>query len=427
MKLGYLLGTFPKLSESFIEREIVALRRAGRAPLLFALERGDLAVAREEARAIAAEVRYVPAVLSARVLVAKMRYSLTRPIRTLSASLGYIVGGLADLDHFPGELLRSARAFALARALERAGIEHLHVHFGSFPASCAWIACRLTGIPYSLSVHAWDIYAQGVHLRAKLADARRVVFCHRAALDFARQRYPEVSADHFELIHHGVDPGRFVVPERDGSPPLRVLAVGRLEVKKGFTRLVEAAEILARRGIDFQMDIIGAGPLAEVLARMIDQPGVRDRVRLLGRQPREKVIAAMARADVLAMPCLIARTGDRDGIPNVVLEAMASGLPIAGSEHAGLAEALAHEVHGLLSPMDDPAALAESLERFAREEGLAARLGAAGRRRVEQMFNLDANVQKLIGLFDRIESERGGETRRGQAPRARANRLENGP
>ena len=208
----------------------------------------------------------------------KLRFLITRPLALMSAGMAYALGGSQDLPHFAREVRHIAAAYPLARELARGrnenAIDHLHIHFASLPASVGWLACRLSGVPYSLSVHAWDVYAQRVHLRAKLMDARKVICCHRAALDFLRREFPELPREKTALIHHGVDLDAYPTASQNRRlppEPLRIVAVGRLEPKKGFDVLVRAGAILKRRGLPFQLRIIGEGTAQarEALARLI--------------------------------------------------------------------------------------------------------------------------------------------------------------
>ena len=410
MKLAYLVGTFPSLSETFIAREILALRAAGLKPVLFALRRGELDDVNEELRALAAETIYLPSWYSPRAGWDKLRFLTTRPLALISAGMAYALGGSQDVPHFAREVRHIAAAYPLARELARGRnnkIDHLHIHFASLPASVGWLACRLSGVPYSLSVHAWDVFAQRVHLRAKLMDARKIICCHRAALDFLRRKFPELPRGKTVLIHHGVDIDAYPTAShkrRLPPEPLRIVAVGRLEPKKGFDVLVRAGAILKRRGLPFQLRIIGEGTAQarEALAGLIGAFDLTDEIQLLGRLPHERVIEHLADAALLALPTRIMPDGDRDGIANVLLEAMACGLPVVCSNLPGPAEAVRHEVEGLLTSPDDPLDVANACQRLAREDGLAARLGRAGRKRVEEKFDIEVNVRKLVDVFARL-------------------------
>jgi glycosyltransferase involved in cell wall biosynthesis len=252
-------------------------------------------------------------------------------------------------------------------------------------------------VPYALSAHAKDIWTTPpVELSRKVRDAALVLTCSSAARgyleDLADGRTP------VELVHHGVDTDHFT-PVRSTSEPPVVLSVGRLVEKKGHATLIEAAGILGERGVDFRLRVAGDGPEWPTLQRLVHRLGLGDRVTFLGPLTEPEVRAEYAQADVFALPCRELENGDRDGIPNVILEAMACGLPIASTLSSGVAEAVVDGECGLLVRQRDPKALAGVLGRLVRDRELRTRLGAGARARAVTAFDRSAHLEKLLDVL----------------------------
>jgi colanic acid/amylovoran biosynthesis glycosyltransferase len=208
------------------------------------------------------------------------------------------------------------------------------------------------------------------------------------------------------VIHCGVDPDAFQVADRATVGPLRIIAVGTLHEVKGQAHLIEACRRLAARGVDLTCRFIGDGPDREALTKQIDRAGLGDRVTLVGRMTSDAVAAELARSDVLAAPSVPTSGGKREGIPVVLMEAMAAGLPVVASRLSGIPELVTDGVSGLLVPPGDDDALADALERLAGDAALRARLGAAGRETVVREFDVDRNAAALASRIQATLAER---------------------
>ena len=290
----------------------------------------------------------------------------------------------------------------MAREIERAGgCRQVHAHFALAQTEVAMAAGALLGRPFSFTAHARDIYATPSALAEKMRAARLVVTCTQYNADYLRRLCPDLSPERIHLVHHGVDAGTSAPPAvdvDDEAPPL-VLAAGRLVHKKGFDVLVAACGLLRDRGLTFRCRIVGDGPLRSTLARTIQGASLDHVVELPGWLPPDRLAAMMPRAAAFVAPSRISASGDRDGIPNVVLEAMAAGLPVVGSELSGIPEAVADGVTGLLVPAGDAAALAGALQRILGEPDAGRQMGEAGRQRVLASFDLTSNSRRLAALF----------------------------
>jgi glycosyltransferase involved in cell wall biosynthesis len=303
-------------------------------------------------------------------------------------------------DPTASRLRRLGQALVLARELP-ADVAHLHVHFLHTPASVARYAALLTGRGWSFSAHAKDIWTTpDWDLREKLTDAAWGVTCTRDGLG----RLNHLAPGRTLLAYHGLDLGRFPGPPaarapRDGSDPaapLRLLCVGRLVAKKGHDDLIDAVAALPP-SLHWRLDLIGNGETRRALEAQVEARGLSGRVSFRGSLAQPDVIAAMREADLFVLPTKPAPGGDRDGLPNVLMEAASQALPILATSFAGTPEFLTDGVHGVLVPPGEPAALAAALERLSAQPALRRRLGEAARARLVQDFSEEAAIDLIAG------------------------------
>jgi glycosyltransferase involved in cell wall biosynthesis len=386
-RVGYVLKVFPRVSETFVINEVRALEALGESLRIFSLHRGDPAVPHGVLRELRSPVLTVEDELPDDVAVAAARQRLAHEFDP------------ADRDALlPRKYVRLA--LRLAALVRTHGVGHLHAHFASRATHVAALAARLAGCSYSCTAHAKDIYHEAVDprvLRWKLAGARFVVTVtdyNQAHLRRLVADQPDVAARVVRL-YNGVDLTRFrPCAEPAAGPPL-VLAVGRLVEKKGFPVLVEACRLLAARGVAFACEIIGGGPDEPALAAQIAAGGLAGTVTLRGVVPTEQVAARLADAAVVALPCVVARDGNVDALPTILLEAMASARPVVSTCLSGIPEIVVPGETGLLMPPGDAAALADALAALLDDPGRRRAMGQAGRRRAEHLFDLHANAAHL--------------------------------
>ncbi|HOX05565.1 MAG TPA: glycosyltransferase [Planctomycetota bacterium] len=420
MVVAVVLETWPKASERFISRELAALAGLGLDLRIFAVARGPEGLLAEEPFAgLAGRVSWLPGALSARGLAGGAGAAAASPGRMLRLLPAAVSGELRDPVRLARLLPRMALAPALAREVRRAGAELLWAHFASLPGAVGWMASRLAGVPFALSVHAWDVFVNRALVAAQLEEARLVTACSRAAMEFLQRTYGP-SAAKVELCYHGVplpegndrhpalglrlaEKQPPAVPKAESPKPqarpgcpFRVLAIGRLVPKKGFAYLIEAAA-LARGG--FEVELAGDGPERGALEALAAARGLTERVTFSGEVGAVELSAACARADAVCAPSVVAPDGDRDGVPNSLLEAMACGLPAVAADAGGLGEAVEDGRSGLLVPPADPPALAAAIGRIAGDPPLAARLASGAGELLRERFSLERNVRRLAGLL----------------------------
>ena len=407
--LAYLGRILPVISETFVVREIVALRRLGLSVKVFSLNPPEAGVSHPEAPGLAREVEVLIQPRNPRFWLAHLIFALGFPRRYFHCFYAYVL----TPGEPSGSRIRCLAYFMVAPfaawRLRAAGVQHLHAHFANAPASVALMAAALAGISFSFTAHAYDIFIDRLLLPAKLAAAAFVACISRYNRRYLESLYPEARRAHLTVVRNGLDTARFCPnPHPRGDPPC-IIAVGRLVETKGFHVLVAACARLRDRGLPCQCLIIGAGPEAGRLRELINDFGVTDRVVLKGMLSPDELMPYYRRADVLAMPACI-RNQDADGIPTVLIEAMAMAIPVVTTRVSGIPELVVDGETGLLVAPDDASALAAALARLLRDQDLARRLAGAGRNLVLAHYRSETGARQLYRLFAAaIEARRKNE------------------
>jgi glycosyltransferase involved in cell wall biosynthesis len=288
----------------------------------------------------------------------------------------------------------------LAKHLDEERAGHLHAHFAHGPAAIAYLTHLITGVPFSFTAHAKDLYTTPPEYIAERGRAASfVVTCTEANRAFLATLLGR-DGDKIVLCRHGVDVDRFSAVV---SRPVRgrILSIGRLVPKKGFDVLLRALALLAQRGVSFECHVVGTGPLSGQMDALARSLGIGDRVTFLGARPQVALLEEYASAEVFALAPVITDNGDRDGIPNVLAEAMASGVAVVSTRISGIPELVEQGCTGMLVPPGDPAALADALERLLIDDSERKRLGDAGRRWVVSNWDLRDLVRPLAALLAR--------------------------
>ncbi len=401
-KIVYVVDEFPSVSETFILREMQGLREwHGLRLLPVALRRGRQAEAySDQARLLAAEAVFRPARLGWRAApiallalfrapggwMCALRLALVQAVRRPRLARE-LLAGLITAGYF---------ALRLPRA-----IRHVHAHFAGQTATVGLFLAEILGAGYSFSAHARDIFTDEAHLlEVKLPEAEFVAVCTEYGLQTLARRHPLLSAGKLQLVYHGLDVDLYRPAPPLGRHTPVILSVGRLVEKKGYPFLLRAAGILRSRGAEFRLVIIGEGPERADLMSLTTGLGLQDLVEWRGAQSAEQVRQAYAEADVFALACVVASDGDRDGLPNVLLEALACGVPTVATNLGALPELIEHEQTGLLAKPGDPQDLADQLERMLYDEELRAVVAQQGRERVVRRFRLERSVARLAELLE---------------------------
>lgn len=409
-KILVVLKGYPRLSETFIAQELLGLERAGFDLTLISMRRPTDKKRHPVHDEIKARVVYLP------------EYLHDEPLRVLKAFIAVrskpnfrllVRQVWADLkrDISRNRIRRFGQAMVLAHEWPDQG-EWLHAHFIHTPASVTAYASLLTGTPWTCSAHAKDIWTSpDWELSEKLGSARWAVTCTRSGYEHLRDLAPEKDGVH--LSYHGLDLERFgsfggTHSDRDGTgadDPIRLISVGRAVEKKGYDVLLKALALLPG-DIHWRFDHIGGGDRLSELKALAESLGIAGRTSWSGAMAQEDVLAHYRGADLFALACRVAADGDRDGLPNVLVEASSQRLPCISTEVSGVPELIVNDENGLLVPSEDPAALASALERAIRDPALRHRLGAAAERRVREHFDYHSSIRQLSRLFEE-EWQRG--------------------
>jgi colanic acid/amylovoran biosynthesis glycosyltransferase len=397
MRIAYFVSRFPAVSETFVLRELDAVAAEPGVDV----ELHALFPPLREGVVHPAAVPWTQRLRrpgAAAGLGALAWWLVRRPLRTLGA-LATVTAAYARV---PRVLPRALAAFALAAAHARElRVDHVHAHFATYPALAAWVARRLTGTPYSFTVHAHDLFIHQAMLARKAADAEFVVAISEYNRDFLREHAGDPV---IHVVHCGVDPERFPFRPRRAGTPARIACVAALRPPKGHAVLLRAVAELD--GVE--LDLVGDGPERARLEAEAARLGVAGRVRFHGSLPEPGVADVLAAADVFALPSVIAADGDMEGIPVALMEALAAGLPAVATRQSGVPELIQDGRTGYLAEPGDADSMREALLRaLSAPESVA----AAGRALVEREFDQRRSARRLVELFGQISGGAGSSGR----------------
>jgi glycosyltransferase involved in cell wall biosynthesis len=402
MTVAIVVKGYPRLSETFIAQEILGLERRGVDLRIVSLRHPTDPVRHPIHDEIAAPITYLPEYLWHAPLRSLRAWRRARKMPGYRAAWSAF---LADLrrDPTPNRVRRFGQACVLAAELDGA-IDRLHAHFLHTPGSVARYAARLQGLPFSLSGHAKDIWTTpDWDLAEKLRDAAWTVTCSESAAGRLRALAPEKSID---VIYHGLDLSRFGAFEQphssrdgsDGNDPVRLLVVSRAIEKKGLDLLLAALAALPPEAA-WRLTHVGGGPDLPTLRRRAASLGIAERIAWRGALPQSGVLAELRQADLFVLPSRVAASGDRDGLPNVLMEAQSQGLPVVATRLSAIPELILDGVTGLLVPPEDIGALTDALRRLIADPRLRGALGQAGAQRVRGHFDCEPWLNRLAAFF----------------------------
>ena len=413
MKVAYLVSRFPHVSETFIVRELDAVAADDRLDVeLRSLYPPVNPTVHPIARPWVGRLRRPGA---AQALAATAWWLVRRPVALL-AVFAHVIRAYARR---PASLVRAVAtvplAAAHARELRARAVERVHAHYATYPALAAWVCRRLAGIPYSFTAHAHDLYVDQSMLAEKVRDADFVV----AISDFNR-RYlePYGGGRHtpVDVVHCGIDPRRYEFRHRDPGPRPRAVCVASLQEYKGHRYLLEALAdpVLAR----VDLELVGDGKLRDELERLAAELGIAERVTFRGSLTEDEVAATLQRADIFVLPSVVARNGQMEGLPVALMEALAAGIPVVATRLSGIPEIIRDGETGVLAEPADAGSLTRALAAVVADPEAARRRAAAGRRLVEQEFDLGMTAGRIAGLLVDPTGQMSSPSVAGQGPAA---------
>ena len=401
-RVAYVVSRFPKLSETFILREMVALEAAGWDVDLYALLAGRGEGLHPAAVPWAARVRLLP-MLSLGVVTANLAVLRRTPRQYADLWLAVLRGYAGTPRALVRALALLPASVSLAEQVRRSGIPQLHAHYATYPLLACWVVHRLHGTPYTVTVHAHDLFVGTPMLAEKLRDVSAVVAISEYNREFLAREVDAGLRGRTHVVHCGVDVARYGGGQPASSDDvLDVLCVASLQEYKGQAHLVEACRLLVERGVPVRCTLVGHGPDEAALRERIVHAGLAQVVKLSGPRTEEEVADLMRKADVYVQPSVVAADGQMEGIPVALMEALASRLPVVATRLSGVPELVREGDTGWLVPPADAAALAAALEQVAADPARAAERAAAGRALVEREFDLHLNVAQLSALLEQV-------------------------
>lgn len=404
-KVAYILHRFPYLTETFIMREIYWLQRQGIDVEIFSLLSPKHSVVHEQAQELLSVTHYSPFV-SWDVLKSQVYFLARSPGRYMRAFFNLMRQTIRE----PGVLLRALVLFPksiyFARLIQQKKMDHMHSHFVWIDAIAAGVAHDVLGITFTIHPHAFGLFGRNQKsVKCELEHATQIVTISEFHRDYIQRLCPGISREHINVVYCALETDLYQPVRRtkeDG--PIQILSVGRMIEKKGFQYLIAACKRLADAGVDFKCVIIGGGTLKESLQNEIDKFGLQNQVQLMGSMSQTQVLEFYHKTDIFALPCVVAGDGDRDGIPVVLMEAMACGIPVVTTPVTGIPDLVQHEQTGLMVAERDVDALTAALEKLISEPNVRQQLGRQGRQIIMDKFDIRKNTAQLASIFKRVSN-----------------------
>lgn len=408
MKILYISTAIPSLTLTFVYREIFGLEKKGFFIRTVSMHCPPDAKISKEARVLKAKTYYLDQV----TLWEKLTVFLSTPFKIPRRFFQcFLLFAKAKPMKFPMDYVRLfyhwIEACYLIEKFKSEEINHVHCHFISGPTSIGMFFAKLRNIPYSFTMHASNIWLFPIALMTKLKNSRFSVSISDYNRQYICETYGEQYTKKIHIIRCGIDPqGDYskAIKNSTKTPYLKILAVGQLAKRKGFHVLIEACYTLRQQGLQFECTIIGGGPEEKNLRHQVLALAVDDIVTLAGALPQEKVVRYYRDADIFVLPSVIVENGQRDGIPVVLMEAMAWRLPVISTTVSGIPELIEAGKTGLLVPPEDAQALTQSIVKLAQSVELRTQLGEAGCNKVMNDFNINHSVNQLMALFHQSQA-----------------------
>ncbi|MBM4327394.1 MAG: glycosyltransferase family 4 protein [Deltaproteobacteria bacterium] len=404
-RVAYVLLWFPKPSETFIFREVLKLWELGLPVKVFALYGEVKKELTPEMAVVSSRVERLGIPYLAQAPSEVAHWLRRKPRETVGLFREVLFRRWSCLEVAGESIWAFFGGLRLARRFLEQGIEHIHADWANGPATAAWVASRLTGIPFSFTGRAGDIFPQDGALSEKIRDCAFVRTDVKNNVDYLAS-FANGQTDKIRLVYASFTLRDFKQAPVEMRPPYRLLALGRFVRTKGFDVLLHAARIMKDSGFPFHLTIAGSGPRGPSLKLLCRQLGLGDCISFPGYVTHDRVSELFAASDVFVMPSVVHKSGDRDGIPNVLVEAFAHGVPVVATDVSGIKEIVINEETGLLIPERDPEAVAEAIRAMIRDREKALEMAEKGKALVLKQFNPEQNGRQLFDLFLQAANKR---------------------
>lgn len=397
--IAYVLLWFPLSSETFIFREVVQLRQRGLPVYAYSMYGENLKGCSEEMHAFDGPVRRMGIKAIGRILAAFGRALWQKPKAVWRLMREGLFRRMRNIEAIAENTWCFFAGFLLAEQCRQDGVQLIHAGWANGPATAAWVASRMTGIPFAFTGRAGDIYPEDGLLREKSRDALFVRTNNRTNVKWLSKFCPPDATDKVHAIYNSLTfrpRGQCAMPMQ---APYRLLAVGRFARTKGFPELLTAMARLRRENVPVTLTLVGDGSWHHKLVKMRDDLGLTQVVDMPGFIPHDRICGFMLDHDMLIMPSVVHTNGDRDGIPNVIMEALTHRMPVIATDVCGIAEVVIDGETGLLVPQRDPRALADAVRRMVSDRDAALKMAEAGRAHVEKLFDPARNIAAVYDLY----------------------------
>lgn len=396
-KIAYVLSQFPETHETFILREIIELSKNHIDLEIFSLKKCKDKVIHPLAQEFLDQTHY-SSLISIPVLKALFSYLLRKPFTLLKLIAHLIKKNISSFEFLIKSIGILPISLYYARQISSMGISHIHAHWATIPTTSAIIISTILDIPFSFTAHAWDIFLPNPMLKEKVRSAEFVATCTGYNKRYLDSLLEQKENDKIFLNYHGIDFDTLPDSDKHIEDNL-IFSIGRLCEQKGFPYLLEACAMLRDQGHTFKCLIVGEGPDRDALTRQIEQLNLTEYVILMGMQPQSYIFEMFNKAKMFVLPCVISKNGDRDGIPNVMIEALAMCTPVISTTVSGVPEIIIDHETGLAVEPRNSAQLAEAIIEMLDNPEEARRYTENGRKLVEEKFDIKKNIRELVSIF----------------------------
>ena len=404
MRLAYILTQFPNFTETFVEREIREIRGRGYSVDIYSLKKFKGWDKTQETMTGYKNCVNYANFISLPVVFSNIYWFIRRPINYLR-TIYFLASKLGDN---PKEVLKALGSlpiiFHFARKQAKDQVEHIHSHFARMGATAAMVCADMLNVPFSFTVHAFDIFLgkDDPYLKEKLAKCKSIACISHYNIQYLREISPEIDQTKFKIVRCGIEPEKIHYIDHEGVPEvIKILSVGSLVEKKGHVYLIQAIKELVTRGQDnILCEIIGGGPDKASIQHLIDQLEVGDHVKLLGPLTQLHVERYLIHCDIFVLACINAKNGDKDGIPVALMEAMAIGRPVISTYVSGIPELVTNELNGCLIHERDVNALSNALSKLINSEEVRKKYGRNATQKISDEFSVKENALKLVEIFE---------------------------
>ncbi len=406
MKIAYLMSRFPKITETFILYEILALKQQGIAVEVFPLQREHTKVMHPDVEQLLSQVHFLP-FISISIIYANLIFLVKNFSNYISTLFEVLKDTRGCSNFFLGALAFFPKAVKIAHECEKSGVTHIHAHFANHPTLVAYVIYRLTGIGYSFTAHGSDLHKRQQMLAKKYLNSRFAVMISQYNKNFFKNETKITALDKMPVIHCGIDLDYFGKNTVEGKTtqvkrrnlPINLLCIASFREVKGHRYLLEACQLLKLKGICFILHLVGDGPLKQAIKTQIQVLALADHVLMHGALPRDRISDILTTADIFVLTSFQTKSGNREGIPVVIMEAMAAKIAVVASDVSGIPELVENNVTGFLSEPENPQSIADKLELLIVDPVRRIQMGQAGHVKVQNEFDLSKNVAKLCALF----------------------------